>query len=76
MRSSFYGSMVDLQTSGITGVSRNYGYHFGVPRIGTVVFWGSILGSPFFWETTLQRRGLAAWINSLVLRREWENGSP
>ena len=37
-----------LRFRGYMGVSQNYGYHFGVPVIRTVVFWDLYWGSPYF----------------------------
>ena len=38
---------------GIWGFPKIRGTILGVPIIRTIVFWGSTLGSPLFWETTI-----------------------
>ena len=43
------------------GVSQNYLYPFGGPHNKDYSVWGSILGVPLFWETTMLRSRLRAW---------------
>ena len=50
---NWWGAILGVSMIRILGVSQNQWYHFGIPRIRTIVTidFGVYIGVPVYWET-------------------------